>query len=84
MKSITVHGLDEDLDTGIRQKAKSEGLSLNKTIKLLIRQALGVGERKPERRRDFQAFLGTWSAEEAAAFDRASQDFGRVDPADWT
>ena len=33
MKSITIHGLEDPLDTLIREKARQEGLSLNKTIK---------------------------------------------------
>lgn len=83
MKSITVHGLDDDLDAGIRDRARTEGLSLNKTIKLLVRQALGIGERPPDRRGDFQDFLGIWTAAEVEAFDLATQGFDQVDDADW-
>lgn len=36
MKSITIHGLEDPLNTLIREKARQEGLSLNKTIKLLL------------------------------------------------
>ena len=35
MKSITIHGLDDPLDTLIREKAGKQNLSLNKTIKQL-------------------------------------------------
>ena len=36
MKSITIHGLDDEMDEQIRNRAGAAGLSLNKTIKLLL------------------------------------------------
>lgn len=41
MKSITIHGMDDEMDRQIREKAAAEGKSLNKTIKGLLEQALG-------------------------------------------
>ena len=82
MKSITIHGLDDELDEKIRAKAEAEGLSLNKTIKLLVRDALGIGERQ-DRREDFKDLLGTWSAADLEVFNRATEDFGQIDAADW-
>lgn len=70
--------------TQIRRRADTEKLSLNKTIKNLLRQALCLGQPKPDHRADFQAFLGTWSPEESDSFHAATQELGRVDPADWT
>jgi len=52
MKSITIHGLDGPLDTLIREKARKQQLSLNKTIKLLLEESLGLtgrGSKPPER-----------------------------------
>ena len=83
MKSITIHGLDDDLDEKIRSKAGEEGLSLNKTIKLLVRKALGMGDQQPDRRQDFQDLFDTWSREDFETFDRATDDFNRVDAKDW-
>ena len=83
MKSITIHGLDDDLDEKIRSKAGAEGLSLNKTIKLLVREALGMDDQPPDRRQDFQDLFGTWTQADLEAFTRATEGFGRVDPEDW-
>ena len=83
MKSITIHGLDDDLDERIRSKAGAEGLSLNKTIKLLVRQGLGMGDQRSDRRQDFQDLFGTWSLADLEAFGRATEDLGRVDSEDW-
>ena len=83
MKSITIHGLEDELDERIRLKAGEKGLSLNKTLKFLVREALGMGDRPPDRRQDFQDLFGAWSREDLEAFDRATEDFGRADPKDW-
>ena len=83
MKSITIHGLDDDLDEEIRRKAGEEGLSLNKTLKMLVRAALGMGEDPPDRRKDFQDLFATWSRADLEAFGLATAEFGLVDPEDW-
>jgi plasmid stability protein len=36
MKSITIHGLDDELDQSIRQRARKKGLSINKTLKEVL------------------------------------------------
>jgi len=59
MKSITVHNLDEKTAILIEQKAKETGLSLNKTIKLLLRQALGVSYRESSRSHFWSPFQGS-------------------------
>lgn len=83
MKSITIHGLEDDLDEKIRSKAGEEGLILNKTLKLLVREALGMGSRRKDRRQDFQDLFGTWSSEDLEAFGRATEGFSRIDTEDW-
>jgi len=84
MKSITIHGLDDELDQKICSLASREGLSLNKTIKKILRTALGL--EKPEeqtRRDDFQDLAGVWSESELREFQDKTADFSMVDPADW-
>lgn len=83
MKSITIHGLEDELDKKIRNKAGQEGLSLNKTIKLLVKEALGVGDQPPDHRRDFQDLFGAWSRADLEAFTNATDDFSQIDSKDW-
>lgn len=84
MKSITVHDLDESLEAGIEEKARAEGLSLNKTVKALLRQALGLEERhNGERKADFAEFSGAWSGAEAKEFEKKTKSLHWVDPRDW-
>lgn len=84
MKSITIHALDDDLAEEIKKRAQAEGVSLNKTIKKLLREALGLMPNQVRDRQDeFADLFGCWSKEEAAEFDAAVQDFERVDAKDW-
>ena len=57
MKSITVHNLDESLDAEIKKLARKKGISLNKTIKNLLRESVGL-DKENNHRKDFAGFLG--------------------------
>lgn len=81
MKSITIHDLDDALDRLIQEKADKEGTSLNKTIKKLLQQSLGLS-RQPKKH-DFSAFCGIWSKKEYEEFERSVKDFERIDREDW-
>jgi len=84
MKSITIHDLDDDLDRRIRALAMEKGLSLNKTIKFVLRMALGLeGGCQKARLDQFQDLFGAWSSSDFQAFQEQTADFSEVDPADW-
>ena len=84
MKSITIHGLDDPLDTLIRERAKKQGTSLNKTIKKLLAESLGVTPVSGgDHRKDFLDLFGCWSKKEAEEFSQRLGDFEKVDPEDW-
>ena len=85
MKSITIHNLDDPLERLIMQRAKSQGASLNKTIKSLLAEALGIRQRKkPDNRDEFMDLFGSWSAADARSFLKAIHDFEKIDAEDWT
>jgi hypothetical protein len=84
MKAITLHDIDPVMEKLIVRKSLDQGLSLNKTIKRLLEQALGI---KPvERglhRQDFAEFNGVWSKKEFDQFTESTQSCRTVDKADW-
>lgn len=84
MKSITIHNVDDQLAALLQRRAEEAGTSVNRTVKRLIEQALGL-KPLPEgsNRREFEAFLGTWSDEELSRFSAATADLERVDDEDW-
>lgn len=84
MKSITIHNIDEPLAELIKSKARSEGLSINKTVKKLLEESLGVKHReKAENLSDFEEFCGIWSDSELAEFENATKDMRKVNREDW-
>jgi len=82
MKSLTIHKLDSDLVKAIEQLAFSSGLSQNKTIKKLLRKALGLDENS-DKRPDFSEFCGIWTEDEAAQFDEGLKEFEKIDESLW-
>lgn len=83
MKSVTIHGLDDELDKRISQEAKKKGLSRNKTVKLILAQSLNLSDKKIDHSSDFKEFLGIWSEEDAKEFESAVVDFSKIDESDW-
>lgn len=85
MKSITIHGLDETLDKLIRKRAKKHGSSLNKTIKRLLEESLGIHKRQnSDHRNDFLDLFGIWTKKNAEEFSYSIRDFEKIDKKDWS
>lgn len=85
MKSITIHGLDEPLYELIKEQAKTQGTSLNKTTKRLLAESLGVEPSpKDDHQKDFMDLFGVWSEAEAKEFARSAQDFEKIEPKEWS
>lgn len=84
MKSITLHKIDDPLLALIKSRARSDGLSINKTVKKILEESLGV---KPVAegafRNDFKEFCGIWADTDIAEFDEKTKDLRKIDPEDW-
>ncbi|MFQ5769663.1 MAG: hypothetical protein ACE5HX_03945 [bacterium] len=84
MKSISILGLGEQLNKRINEQARRKGLRLNKTIKSLLEEALGLKTAKlKDRRNDFIEFMGVWTNEDVQEFEIAVKDFEQVDSEGW-
>ncbi len=85
MKSISVHGIDEETEKAIQERAKTEGKSVNKIVKELIAKALGIGGQSgaADKREAFADLCGLWTEEEAGRFLDAIGDLESVDLKDW-
>ncbi len=83
MKSITIHGLEDPLDTLIRKKARQQNLSLNKTIKKLLRESLGLADNAgTDRKALFSDLCGVWTDEDIKEFTTNSRGLSTPDPDD--
>ncbi len=84
MKSITIHGVDEQLSELIKARARSDGLSVNRTIKRMLESALGVKPRQLNANRsEFEEFCGEWSEADLTEFEKNTTPTREVDAGDW-
>ena len=84
MNAVTVRNLPPGVAKAVKEKARKEKLSLNKAIVRLLEEATGVeqGNRKVVHH-DLDRFFGTWTKEEADAFDEAMREHRQIDPEMW-
>lgn len=86
MKQLTVRGLDAELERRLRETARREGESLTKAALRLLRRGAGIEDRSGHQGAigaSLDAHFGTWTEEEAAAFDAAVADFEEIDDELW-
>lgn len=83
MKSITIHGIDEKTEKLIKKRAKSEDTSVNKVMKGLVAEALGIDKNKQDNREEFLALFGVWTEDDGKQFFEAIKDLETVHPEDW-
>lgn len=83
-KSITIHDLEPHTAKMLRARADAEGLSLNRMVKKLLNQALGIEPREVSaQRRAFEAFCGVWTESDAREFAAATAEIREIDEGDW-
>ena len=84
MKSITIHKLDEVLSRVLEERARREGVSINRLVKKLLRAALGLEKApEPDHRDEFLDLFGTWSDREREDFHGRIEELERIEPQDW-
>ena len=76
----TLRGIPAALDEAIRERAKTEGKSLNEVAVEALADGLGLGDEDIVRR-DLSDVVGTWRKEAAVDAALAAQD--RVDEGLW-
>ena len=85
MKAITLRSLPPDVARTVQQRAKQKKTSVNKAVIELLEESAG-GKAKnndPVRYHDLDHLVGTWTNEEADAFDKIVRSFRTLDPDLW-
>lgn len=80
MPSITLHNIDNKLYSLLKTQSEKNGLSLNKTIKQLLKEHFGLAKTQEN---EFDDFLGIWSKADEQEFLNKTQDFNIIDEDDW-
>ena len=82
MKSITIHKMENELYYLLQQRAEEYGLSLNKTVKRILRDSLDL-DPFPKKRIDLSDIAGQWSQEELKEFEDNTADLDEIDLSEW-
>ncbi|MBC8344124.1 MAG: hypothetical protein H8E61_09100 [Bacteroidetes bacterium] len=82
MKSITIHGIDTDLDKKLAEKAAEIGLSQNRTVKFILQSSL-ILDKKASKREAYKELFGKWSNTEKEEFNKRIIDLETVNERDW-
>lgn len=84
MKVVTLRNLPPSLDRTIRQRAKKNGVSVNKVVISLLQDHLGESDKRPVRRyHDLDELAGLWNRQEAEAFEQTLAKQRAIDPEMW-
>lgn len=85
MKLVTLRNLPPELARIIRRKANEKRTSINKAVISLLEESVGIQGRKVEKSlyHDLDALAGSWTEEEALAFEKALARQRAIDPDLW-
>jgi plasmid stability protein len=84
MKAITLRNLPAEVDKAIRKRAKGARVSVNKAVIGLLEEHLTPGKlKRAERHHDLDHLSGSWTAADAAEFERALGKQRAIDPDIW-
>lgn len=85
MKTITLRNLPPDVARTVQQRAKQKKTSVNKAVIELLEKSVGgkVKKKSPVRYHDLDHLAGTWTKEEAAAFEALIAEQRTIDPELW-
>lgn len=82
MKSITIHGIDAELEKKIADIAHETGYSQNRTVKYILQKTLKT-DKRASKRDSFLELFGTWSDEDKKDFENRIKDFEIIHASDW-
>ena len=85
MKAITLRNVPAPIDHAIRNKAKKQGVSINKALIQLLEEHLGekTAQTGHARFHDLDALAGSWSNEETTAFNQTLAQQRAIDLTLW-
>ena len=82
MSQITLRDVPQELDHRLRDLARAQNKSLNRTIIGVLMELLHLGDGS-DRKRDLSDLAGSWSDDEAAEFEANTRVFDQLDDEMW-
>jgi plasmid stability protein len=84
MAVMTLRGIDDTMAKILKEKAATEGLSVNALMLKMLREALQIGTKKRGiEYNDLDALAGTWDESAVDEFERNTAVFEKIDESLW-
>lgn len=84
MKTITIRGIDPELDRVIKSQAHQSNLSINQWILKALKKATGTGKETIfKKHHDLDNLAGGWTKEETETFFANTRVFEQIDDEVW-
>lgn len=84
MKTITIRGIDAELDRLIKTRAQQNNLSVNQWVLQALKKVTGTAKEPVFKKyHDLDHLAGGWSRDEAKEFRRNTRMFERIDEDVW-
>jgi hypothetical protein len=85
VKTITLRGIDQELETALQAKSKEFSTnSLNSTILRVLNESLGLSKRRYGKvHHDLDHLAGTWTDADLEEFEEATAVFEQIDAELW-
>ena len=84
MATLTLRGVDEATARTLKEKAKSEGVSVNALLLSLIRRGMNIGKQKrPTIHQDLDGLAGTWTRSDVVEFEERVAILETIDESLW-
>jgi hypothetical protein len=81
---LTIRSLSSSLRAALDREARRRGQSLNKTVRALLAERLGLADSSPKiEHDDLDELAGTWSKSESTRFDAELHAQRQVDAKLW-
>ena len=84
MRTLTLRGIEGELEKALESEAGRTSASMNATITRILRHAFGLaGRRYHTEYHDLDHLAGTWTKEERSAFEKNTHSFSEIDGDMW-
>lgn len=84
MVTMTIRGIDDEVAKLLKDRAKSEEMSVNGLILKMVNESLGIEKKKRIKTyRDLDHLAGTWSEKDLYEFQKNVEDMEKIDEEIW-
>ena len=84
MTQLTIRNIEKQLHNALKQEASRKNTSMNRLVVHILKEAMGLEAQSAQKSyHDLDHLAGTWSAEEFAEFEKATEAFEQIDEEMW-